>query len=393
MAEFYNPSSDTLQKVFDLVQGFYLEKDENGTIVLLLKFEASVLTSLIKGAQIELILRNPKISLRTITLYVHDHPESPLWTTWHEFGKEDSNFKGFDKIAIALLKATQIRVVYYNEMNISVFTKILEKKNQFNEFEIWNNNFKNSKTKYELVSDGYFLPEDSSKGFQIKIKNKDFSKEDKLKISSYTQTLDWGENSINDKGYYNINDFLDDGKHGYNQELSIRANLTRYFSPNQELYHSLLKADKTELTDFLIEYRNAVIIIESKYILSGKQRQLNSAFVKAVNQLNNAEKIIFTQTELIENTQLSKRLKSCKIIIKICLYNDNIMLNQKNTKNIVEKYSKAELPIFISVASFSQMLGEIYLLNSETFKFNILQNLITMYENHLESNDKIFAIR
>ena len=69
------------------------------------------------------------------------------------------------------------------------------------------------------------------------------------------------------------------------------------------------------------------------------------------------------------------------------------MLNQKNTKNIVEKYSKAELPIFISVASFSQMLGEIYLLNSETFKFNILQNLITMYENHLESNDKIFAIR
>ena len=69
-------------------------------------------------------------------------------------------------------------------------------------------------------------------------------------------------------------------KHGYNQELSIRANLTRYFSPNQELYHSLLKADKTELTDFLIEYRNAVIIIESKYILSGKQRQLNSASLR-----------------------------------------------------------------------------------------------------------------
>ncbi|MCD9576705.1 hypothetical protein [Flavobacterium soyae] len=392
MAGFYFPSSGILQKVFDLVQGFYFEIDKNDTVVLLLKFEASVITSLIKGANIELILRNPKISPRTITLYIHDHPVSPLWTTWYEFSNEDTKFKGFDRIAIKLLEATEVRVVYFNEMNISVFTKILKKKNHFEEFKIWYDNIESSKTKFETIYDGYFLPENPSKGFSIQIENEDYSKEEKIIISSYTETLNWGEKSINDKEYYNLNDFLEDGKHGYNQELSIRANLTRYFLPNQELFHSLLKTDNTELTDFLIEYRNAVIIIESKYILSNKQRQLNSALVKAVDQLNNAEQIIFTQTSSIQNIELNDRLQNCEIVIKICLHNDNVILTEKSTRNVVEKYNKNDLPIFMSVATFSQLLAKIYLLNNEKVKFNIFKNLITLYENHLESNDKILAI-
>jgi len=393
MAEYYFPSGNTLQKVLDLVQGFYFDIDEDGTIVLILKFEAAVITSLIKGAKIEVILRNPKISSRTMTLYVHDHPVSPLWVTGIKFSGEDINFKGFDEIGVLLLKAIQIRVVYFNEMNISIFTKILKKKNQFEEFTMWHDDIKNSKTVFQKVYDGYFLPENSTKGFIIQIENQDYSKEEKLIISSYSETLNWGEKSINDKEFYNFNDFLEDGKHGYNQELSIRANLTRYFYPNQELFYSLLKTDNTELTDFLIEYRNAVIIIESKYILSDKQRQLNSALVKAVDQLNKAEQILFTQTASIQNVELSNRLQNCEIVIKICLLNDNVILTEKNTKNIVEKYNKNDLPIFMSVATFSQMLGKIYLLNNEKVKFNIFQNFIMMYENHLESDEKILAIR
>ena len=393
MADFYFPSNKTVQKINDLVLSFYLEKDEKGELVLLLKFEASVITSLIKGCQFELILRSPKISPRTITLYVHDHLESPLWVTWKEFSQQDKVYDGIDTIAIELLKTNSLRVVYFNEMNIPIFTKVLEKRNQFADFENWHHLVVNSKSIIERVYDGYFLPEDTTKGFTVKILNKDYSKEDKLKISSYTENINWGEKPINDNEFYNFNDFLENGKHGYNQELSIRATLSRYFTPQKELFHSVKKTDKTELTDFLVEYRNGVIIIESKYIISDTQRQLNSALVKATNQLNSAEKVIFTNPDLIKNSELANRLKKCEFVIRICLHNDNIIIDEKNTRNLVKKYTKENLPLFISVATFSQMLGTIILLNKENYKYNIFQNLLNLYDNYIDSNEKIFVIR
>jgi hypothetical protein len=77
MPELYFPSEDIHAKISSLVQGFWLEIEEDNTVVLLLKFEASIITKLISGCKFELVIRNPLLSKRSITLYVYDNPKDP----------------------------------------------------------------------------------------------------------------------------------------------------------------------------------------------------------------------------------------------------------------------------------------------------------------------------
>ncbi|WP_428225180.1 hypothetical protein [Flavobacterium sp.] len=393
MPELYFPQTKTIELISSLVQGFWIEFDEDNEIVLHFKFEASILTKLINGCNFELIIRNPKLAPRSITLYIFDNIKDPLWITGNNFGTEDIQYLGFDDITLQLIKTEKIRVVYYNHLNLPVFTTILEKENLIKEFEPWILDIYNNNEPLTLVNDGYYVPENVLKGFKIKVQNIDNSKEPKMNFYTPLESLKWEEEILDVNGY-NFNDFLDDGKHGFNQEISIKSFLSNIFEANEEFFCSPTKYDENELIDFLICHQNAAILIESKYILSDKKTKLNKALTKAVNQLNHAEKIISTNLDLvINNHNVVEKLKNCDIFIRICLYNDSQSLFGGKTNNIIKSFSKNELPIFISVTVFFQLIGDIKITYGKDFKFNIVQNLIYLYQDYLENEEKILLIR
>lgn len=393
MPDVYMPGESLRQKINNLVQGFYLDVSDDNEIVLILKCEAATITSLIKGCPIDIILRNPKLSKRSLTVYVYDNPTKPLWVTAESFSEESKDFMHFDQIAIDLLKAEKIRVAYFSEMNIPVFTTVLTKKNVLSDFIVWNEKLAELEYSSEPITDGYFLPENELKGFRIKITNRDCSKDEKLKISPIEELETWGEKSLNNSDYYDHNDFVSDGKHGYNQELSIRSILSRYFEPHYELFHSPLKTDNTELTDFLVEYKHAIILFESKYILNGKQRQINKLLSKAVNQLNLAERTVIQYQNNVKDEGLREKLKNIEVVLRICLFNGNVILTEKNMQNIIQQFNKEDLPIFISVSAFSQFLGTVRQLSEDRYKFNIIKNLLRHYEEYMDSFEDILIIQ
>ncbi len=391
MPDLYIPSDTVFEKVRSLVQGFWLEIDDEGIVVLLMKFEASILTSLIAGCKIQIVIRNPKLEKRSATLYIYDRKKDPLWVTWQEFGKEDKVYIGFDELIIKLLQSKKLRVAYFNTHSEPVFTTILEKKDNFDSFKNWIISIYNSTELLEKVDDGYFTPETEIKGYTVNIENRDSSSEDKMTIFNPFKDIEWN-GKLNESGY-NFNNYLKDGKHGYNQEISIKGNLVNYFTGNEELYHSPKKTDGTELIDFLIHYKKATILIESKFIISEKQSKLNQAFSKAVKQLNDAEEIIKTDLTKIENEyKIIEKLANNEVIIRLCLYNDSKTINSENLKNIVEKYSKKDLPIFISCTTFFQLLGDIKIKNDKFYKYNTIQNLIFLYNDFLEDDKRDILI-
>ena len=197
MPDVYIPGESLRQKISSLVQGFYLEVSDDDEIVLIIKSEAATLSSLINGCPIEVVLRNPRLAKRSITIYVYDNTINPLWITADNFSTESSEFLNFDEIAIDLLKAEEIRVAYFSEMNIPVFTTLLKKDNVLADFTLWHEKLMELNSTAEPVSDGYFLPENELKGFRLKIHNRDCSKEEKLKISPMEELEIWGEKSLN----------------------------------------------------------------------------------------------------------------------------------------------------------------------------------------------------
>src|SRR5260221_3173354 len=64
--------------------------------------------------------------------------------------------------------------------------------------------------------------------------------------------------------WLDVQDFLKDGRHGFYQEHTLTTQLLPIFMPHHELFLSPTLRDKTELTDFLISYDGALVLIESK---------------------------------------------------------------------------------------------------------------------------------
>ncbi len=392
MPELYFPSSKLITTISSLVQGFWLEINEQDEIVLHLKFEASILTKLITGCKFELVIRNPKILSRSVTLYIYDNYKDPLYVTWSEFGIEDKTFLGFDDTTLKLVESTKVRVVYYNHKNIPFFTKLLEKENMIENFKSWIYIVFNDLNPVSKVSDGYFIPENSLKGFLITIKNMDCSNDPKINFFTPLETFEWGED-LSENDYYNFDEYLVDGKHGYNQEISIKSFLYPFFEVNQELFYSPKMSNGNEFIDFLICHYNAVVLLESKNIISEKQTKLNKALIKAVNQLNSASKTILEGNVALENKDLENHLKQCDIVLRICLYNDSLNLLEGKTKNLVNSYDKHELPIFMSVRVFFQLVGHLKLSYGEKYKYNLIQNLVYLYEQFLENDEEIFLMK
>ena len=58
MPDIYLASEEIFENVKSLVQGFWLEVDSEKKVVLLLKFPAAIITSILKGCDLKIVLRN-----------------------------------------------------------------------------------------------------------------------------------------------------------------------------------------------------------------------------------------------------------------------------------------------------------------------------------------------
>ena len=59
MPDIYIPNPDIFLKIQHLMYGFWLDVDDHGECVLILKLEASLLDAIIYGKPIYLVIRNP----------------------------------------------------------------------------------------------------------------------------------------------------------------------------------------------------------------------------------------------------------------------------------------------------------------------------------------------
>jgi hypothetical protein len=396
MATIYMPSEGTFERIKSLVQGFWLELDEDEMPVLLLKLEASLTTSVINGMPIEIVLRNPNITPRSCTLYIYDIPKNPFYVSWSNFDEEDKNIKGFDRVAIKLTSSMSITLVLFNELSHPIFTTKLGIETSIEQLHNWLYkvyNLEDYKYHEPPEDEGYYFPETELKGFKIKILNKDNSKEQKLTIIAPEYNEEWRDNAPFTGEAFNYDDFTGDGKHGYYQELSIANNLSKFFSVGIDLFISPKNADGTEFTDFVIIYKTAMILIESKYVISEKQTKKHSAITKAVYQLKTAEKSILLKKVNLSDKSLSERFNNASIVSKVCLVNDRLILTDENSNAITTKFKKEELPLFISVSSFFQLVASLKLKNESYLSQNLIFNTKKLHVEFLNSDGKILYVR
>lgn len=396
MAKMYMPSKDCLELLQSLMQGFLLDIDSNGVVALLVKVEASLCTSIINGTRIDIILRNPNVSKRSCTFYVYDIPENPFYAVGKNFSNEDSVMKGFDEIAIKLALSKKIIICLFNEFTHPIFTTELEIENSCKDFDEWLFNIYNRDafkyTEKKDLKENYF-PENQIKGYSIKIKNIDNSETEKLIILGQDYDEKWRQESPSIKKYFKHDDYVGDGKHGYYQETSIANNLSRFFRPEIDFFINPTNIDNTEFTDFIIIHKNTAFLIESKYVISNKKTKQHAAVTKGVNQLYKAEKTIKEKKVHLNNTKLSNLLNNIDYVMKICMVNDKLIVTDENSQVLTEKYRKEDLPLFISVTSFFDMVASFALKNEPFILKNMAINYLRLQQNYLNSAFKIWYIR
>lgn len=388
------PQEEMYEKLKGLLHGFLIDEEEDGRIALLIKLDASLLASIISGCVIEIVLRNPNIAVRTCTLYIYDIPTNPHCITAKNLSDEDKTAKGFDEIVVKLLTKRQIRVALYNEFSHPIFTTFVELDYRADEFGSWLLKVQNHDEFKNVPKDtlGIYFPENERTGFRIKVLNKDNSREKKPIIISPDYEYEVQSEAIMKQGAFDYDDYVGDGKHGYLQEVSIVNNFLRLLKPNVEFFVSPKQTDGTEFADFLVIYKNACIVIESKYVISDSKRNRTKAIKKAIDQLNRAEKLVINKEASLADDALAKLLDRVNFVVKICLVNDKIIIDEANSRNIIQQYPKEELPLFISVSGFFLVLTELRLKNEEQFMFNIVYNFGQWYHNFIHGRERILYI-
>jgi hypothetical protein len=393
MPDFYFPTEKTYDFLKSLAQGFCLEISERGEIVLMIKMEPSLLMAIIKGCKISLRISNPNINYRGCVLIVYDKIDDPFYFSAENFGTESLSLKGFDEVMTTLaIKHNHLKVALYNELNHPIYTTNLPVSYNSAAFDQWLNNIYNTPEYRDFAQQTYQVPQvtDNEKhGYTIEIENTNHSNEKKLIILSPEYGETWREDQTSKNGSFNVDDYMSNGKHGCLQEFSITSNLSRFFQPGIDFFSSPKYANGLEYTDYVIIDKNAAIFIESKYVISEKQTKKHQALHKAVLQLNKAEDVIlYSKLSLLEDC-MQRSLENVSMVLKVCLINDQVELNGNNTKVITDKFDKSELPIFISLTAFINLLVGLSLKNEPYLRINLFSNLITMFNEYFKSDDKL----
>jgi hypothetical protein len=309
----------------------------------------------------------------------------------HHFGIEDKVIRGFDAIAIKIAHSKKIKLALYNAASSCVYTCYLATNANTSKFDEWLFHVFNTEAyRYPTnLSVLHNTPGSSTKGFSVHLQNRNHRNEEKISIISLAIPDNPSNNYPPIEHAFNYDQFLGDGKHGYHQELGITVTLERFFKRGTELFVSPKYIDGLEFSDYLLLNKNAVIVIESKYVISSKSTKRHQAIKKAIHQLNRAEQSILAGEAGLEDKVIKSALKGTTVVLKVCLLNSAIQLNDDNAKNIADSFSKCELPIFISVAGFFNLLTGLGLKNAPIVSDNLFFNLIRLYQSYQASEEAI----
>ncbi|MDM1501234.1 hypothetical protein HX071_03335 [Myroides marinus] len=350
--------------IYDVPQGFKLSCTKEG-VFLEVKLLAAELISFINSAIVCLVLDK---STKTICLEILDKRNDPF-LIFHKF--ENSLRKHDIPIEVwSLIKETKFNLIVYNDNNYPICKMQVSKDNLINEFEDW-----------VLSADNCF---------KCLFENIDFSDKLKTIFLDPVQSKTWEGNLIHNKEYFKLEEYFDDGNHGYIHEYSIRNLLQTIFLPNKNLFWSPKKIDGTELTDFLVFTSNVVLIIESKYVVSSKSTNFNKAIVKGVKQLRNTHKLIKSKQVLTTNNELNEMLQKVDVSIRICVFNDTSSYHIKKFKNVINTFDRTDLPIFVTSSFLGQLLWFLRIKYKEGVDVQFFRYIIKVYNDN--RNEEIVII-
>lgn len=384
------PSEASRLAMEDLVQGFMFDTDDLGDPVLMIKFDAAVLTSIVKGCALEIIAGHPDVFPGGCVLMIFDNPKVPLFV--YNIPQEMDTAVG-PEVAWQLEKLIenkQIRIALFNELLMPVFSGELEATFNNADWQNWlSGQFREPKLDPRGPNAITYYPEQSNNGFLIRLINCDHSGEKMIDVLMYDPEKDFA-NVVD--GRYNFADFLTDGKHGYHQEFSLHHTFSQFFTENENYFPSPLKTGGQEFTDFVILLDDAYLLIESKHVISAKQTKVSKQISKATQQLKRSDELILDGTLSLKNSMLQQALLQRRINIRMCIYNDAIKLTESKCKTIVSEFDKIDLPIFISVGTLKEFLVGIYLMSSERFKQNVKENLMRFFIEYQRSEKTVLII-
>lgn len=392
MPEFYYAGKEAYRQLEETPQGFAFEFDDESMPVILIKLDAAILTSIIKGCPLELLINNPRLTHKSLSLVIYDNKKYPSWMDGVEIFSKDKVYSEFSPDVINLLGKKEIRLALYNEVLMPIFFTVVPLEFDQSRWEHWITDFYTNPLTLLLPEPSPGLTtQELYRGFPILIANSDHSGEQKLKIN-FSITEGINANKLSVKGY-DFNEYAENGKHGYNQELSIKHILATYFEIGQELFISPLNKDKTEFTDFILLLDDTYILFESKYVLSTKPTKINAALSKAVEQLSRADELIRSETLQLDDAILMDVLKDRKFNLKICLHNDSLYLTTNKCLSIINKFDKMDLPMFMSVSVLNQFLAAFHIKNPEHFHLNLKINLIDRFYDFYTTDEQVIILR
>lgn len=392
MPEFYSAGKEAYKQMEEIPQGFAFEFDDEGIPVLLIKFDIAILTSIIKGCPLEILINNPRLTQKSLSLVIYDNVKYPYWVDGVEDLSKDKVYTEFSSNVINLIGKKQIKLALYNEILMPVYFKTLTLSFDLSEWKKWITAFYNDPlTLLPPAPSMGLTTQQLYKGFCIPIGNVNHSGEQKLSINfSITEGVNADKLTVNG---YNFNDYIEDGKHGYHQELSVKKILATYFEIGKELFVSPVNQNGTEFADFILLLDDTYIIFESKYVISTKPTKINSALSKAVEQLARTDRLIRDDELQLKNLDLTNELRSRKFNLKICLHNDSLYLTKSKCQSIIDKFDKMDLPMFMSVSILSQFLAAFHITNSAYFHLNLKVNLVNRFYDFYTSDEEIMILR
>ena len=382
------PSGNIYQQFISTLyaESFFVELDSTGVIYLYLKLLPKNIISIMNGVQIELVIRNPGIMQNSITLYIKDVYEAPIYITktskkFFPSIEKLSKFLVNEKIRIVILDQV-FQCVYANDYDIMIPNKNLEK---------WHDELMKEST--VPIFDFDNPKEDDRTGYMIRIHKK---KADKfVRYTNLGTKRTWGVDpytiSTNrDDSWFNIENYIKKGTIGYFQEQMLKNFLGQYFKPNKQLFYSIKTNNREELTDFIIVSNGMIILIESKTDsafdkypakANAKEKSITSLIHKAAEQLYNAKKIIKENKKVIDNVDFVNSCNNCDIIFSLCLLSDISLVNTGSLKESLKIYDKLDIPLILSVETFIEII-----LHSKT-QCEICKMLINIYRDVMFNKD------
>lgn len=392
MPEFYFTGNKAYRHLEKVSQGFILEFDNESMPVLLMKFDAAILGSIIKGCAMELLINNPRLTVSCLSLVIYDNKKYPCWADGVDISSKDHVHVDFSTDAINLIGKKQIRIGLYNELLIPIYFSVVPLEFDLLKWEQWIFAYYNDPTTLLSPKPNLGLTtKELYKGFSISIENLDHSKQEKLNIN-FNLSEGFNADKMSLRGY-NIDDYSENGKHGYNQELSVKHILGTYFEIGKELFIGPKNTDGTEFIDFVLLLDDTYILFESKYVISTKSNKSTGALNKAIIQLNRADELIRFKKIEMEDKDLGKGLISRKFNLKICLHNDSLYLSEEKCKPLIKKFDKRELPMFMSVSVLNQFLAGFHIKNKEYFHLNLKRNLVNRFRSFYCSDELIMIVQ